>query len=241
MNADHARSLAEALHDGQRDAAGTPLIDHIRRVAAAVPRDARVVAWLHETLEHTSISEEELLAKGLSRDELRALRLLTRDTNSRSNTRYLAHVEMIARASGAGADIARSVKRADLADRALNPPIRSDGWSPPYALGLEILQRAASRPSRPQPSEDRGVTGTDREFRAHQLGSALRGLAAELVEERRKVADLRREVAELRERLEALQKAQGSEDAEAGGAGSRPGPRDAGPPGRVTNSTSEAQ
>lgn len=139
MNAYRAQSLAEALHHGQRDAAGTPLIDHIRRIAAAVPRDARVVAWLHEALEHTSISEEELLAKGLSRDELRALRLLTRDTNSRSSRRYLAHVEMIARASGTGANIARSVKRADLADRALNPPIRSDGWSPPYALGLEIL------------------------------------------------------------------------------------------------------
>ena len=66
------------------------------------------------------------------------------------------------------------------------------------------------------------MSGTERELRAHQLGSALRGLAAELVEERRKVADLRREVAELRQRLEALQKAQGSEDAEAGGAGSRP-------------------
>ena len=241
MDADRAQSLAEALHHGQLDAAGTPLIDHVRRIAAAVPRDARVVAWLHEALEQTPISEEELLAKGLSRDELRALRLLTRDTNSRSNTRYLAHLEMIARASGAGANIARSVKSADLADRALNPAIRSDGWSPPYALGLEILQRAASRRSRPPPSEDRGVSGTERELRAHQLGSALRGLAAELVEERRKVADLRREIAELRKRLEALQKGQGSEGAEAGGVGSVPGPRDAGPPGRVTNSTGEAQ
>ena len=151
MNADRAQTLAEALHHGQVDAAGTPLIAHVRRIAAAVPGDARVVAWLHEALEHTSISEEELLSKGLSRDELRALRLLTRDTNSRSPTRYLAHVEMIARASGAGADTARSVKRADLADRALNPPIRSDGWSPPYALGLEILRRAAPRPSQPRP------------------------------------------------------------------------------------------
>ena len=63
------------------------------------------------------------------------------------------------------------------------------------------------------------MSGIERELRAHQLGSALRGLAAELVEERRKVADLRREVAELRQRLEALQKAQRSEDAEAGGGG----------------------
>lgn len=68
------------------------------------------------------------------------------------------------------------------------------------------------------------MSRTERELRAEQLGSALRGLAAELVEERHKVTGLRREVAELRQRLEALQKAQGSEDAEAGGAGSLRGP-----------------
>ncbi len=97
------------------------------------------VAWLHEVLEHTPISEEALLAEGLSTDELRVLRLLTRDKHSRSNTRYLAHVELIARARGAGASVARSVKRADLVDRARQPSDPSDGWSPPYELGLEVL------------------------------------------------------------------------------------------------------
>lgn len=152
MDADRAQALAECLHHGQREAGGAPLIDHIGRVAAAVPGDARVVAWLHEVLEHTSISEEALLAEGLTTDELRALRLLTRDKSSRSNTRYLAHVDQIARARGPGAGAAQGVKRADMADRALNPPIRTDGWSPPYELGLEVLRRAASRRSRPPSS-----------------------------------------------------------------------------------------
>ena len=142
MGAERARALAEALHQGQRGPGGEPLIDHVRRVAAAVPRDARVVAWLHEVLEYTSISEHALLAEGLSREGLRALRLLTRDRHARSETIYLAHVEIIRRASGPGADIARSVKRADLADRALNPPSRADGWTPPYDLGLRILRDA---------------------------------------------------------------------------------------------------
>ena len=142
MSAERARALAEALHQGQRDPGGTPLIDHVRRVAATVPRDARVVAWLHEALEHTPISEHALLAEGLPREALRALRLLTRHRDSRSETVYLAHIEMIARASGPGADIARTVKRADLADRILNPPSRTDGWTPPYDLGLEILRDA---------------------------------------------------------------------------------------------------
>ena len=47
----------------------------------------------------------------------------------------------------------------------------------------------------------------DSELRAQRLGSALRGLAAELVDERRKVAELRREIAELKARLEGLESA----------------------------------
>ena len=69
MDADRARALAARLHHGQRDAGGAPLIEHVQRVAAAVPSDARVVAWLHEVLEYTSISEEALLAEGLALDE----------------------------------------------------------------------------------------------------------------------------------------------------------------------------
>ena len=148
MDAERAQALAERLHHGQRQAGGAPLIDHVRRVAAAVPRDGRVVAWLHELLEHTSISEEALLAEGLSLDELRALRLLTRDKDSRSNASYRAHVELIARARGAGASVARSVKRADLADRALHPQVGADGWSPPYEAALGILRDQGLRQRR---------------------------------------------------------------------------------------------
>lgn len=143
VDADRARALAEKLHHGQRDAGGALLIDHVRRVAAAVPGEAVVVAWLHEVFEYSSISEEALLAEGLSVDELRALRLLTREEDARSDASFLAHVELIARASGAGAGVARSVKRADLADRTLNPRIRANGWSPPYEDALRILRGAA--------------------------------------------------------------------------------------------------
>jgi hypothetical protein len=129
------------------------LIDHVRRVAAAVPSEARVVAWLHELLEHTQIAEQALLEEGLASDELRAIRLLTRGKGARSNARYLAHLELIALARGAGARLARTVKRADLADRALNPAVRDDGWTPPYELALRGLpdgeDRRHSDPSGP--------------------------------------------------------------------------------------------
>src|SRR5512132_638700 len=127
MDADRAKALSERLHRGQPDADGSPLIDHVRRVAAAVPSDARAVAWLHEALERTSISEQALLAEGVSPAELRALRLLTRDRDSRSTASYLGHVELIARARGEGARVARAVKRADLKDRLLTRRTRSNG------------------------------------------------------------------------------------------------------------------
>ena len=140
LDAVRAQALAETLHRGQRDAGGASLIDHVRRVAMAVPAEARVVAWLHELLEHTSISEEALLREGLTSAELRALRFLTRNSDSRSSTTYLAHIELLALARGPGAKIAQCVKRADLTDRARHPSVRPDGWSPPYALGLELLE-----------------------------------------------------------------------------------------------------
>ena len=46
---------------------------------------------------------------------------------------------------------------------------------------------------------------TGSEVQAQRLGFALRSLAAELVDERRKVAQLRREIADLRARLESLE------------------------------------
>lgn len=58
------------------------------------------------------------------------------------------------------------------------------------------------------PSDAPDLPRTEPEFRAERLGHALRGLAADLVQERHKVADLRREVAELKARLESLKEPQ---------------------------------
>lgn len=139
MDPARARAFAELLHAGEREPDGTPLMEHVRRVAHLVPAEAISVAWLHETLETTPVSEQELLMAGLTRDELRALRLLSRTGDARSSTIYLAHLELIARAAGHSGELARAVKIADLEDRCLHPCVRDDGWSPPYADGLELL------------------------------------------------------------------------------------------------------
>jgi hypothetical protein len=139
MDPARARALAEMLHAGEREPDGEPLLGHIRRVAQMVPAEARAVAWLHEALESTAVTEQELLMDGLTQDELRALRLLRRTRDARSHDIYLAHVELIARAAGHSGRLARMVKIADLEDRCLYPRVRRDGWSPPYADGLELL------------------------------------------------------------------------------------------------------
>ena len=140
MDASRARTLAERLHDRQRDARGALLIHHIRRVEARVAPEARVVAWLHEALAYTSVSEEILLARGLATEELRAIRLVTHDNLARSDASFLAHIEMLALAGGPGARLARSVKCADLADRILNPAVGPEAWSPPYERAIGILR-----------------------------------------------------------------------------------------------------
>ena len=143
IDAQRAQSIAEWLHEGQWDAHGGSLLDHIGRVAATVPPDARVAAWLHEVLERTSIPEVDLLADGLTTAELRAIRLLSRAGAARSDAGYLAHVELIARAAGPGAGLAREVLRADLADRAAHRSDATGAWAPPYELGLAMLERFA--------------------------------------------------------------------------------------------------
>ena len=139
MNPKRARLLAEWAHRTQLESRGEPVIAHVRRVAAAAPQFARAVAWLHEALEWTSVSEEELLANGLSEEELRAVRLLTRLGRQGSDARYLAHIAMIARAHGQAGDLARAVKVADLRDRLQHPGPRANGSRLPYEQALEML------------------------------------------------------------------------------------------------------
>jgi hypothetical protein len=139
MQIERARLLAERLHANDYEEDGTALLEHVRRVARRVDVDVHVVAWLHEVLEWTAVAEHELLREGLDSEQLRALRLLHRADDARSDVVYLAHVGLIARAAGRSGRLARLVKIADLQDRCLHPRLRADGWSPPYARGLALL------------------------------------------------------------------------------------------------------
>jgi hypothetical protein len=106
---------------------------------------------------------------------------------------------------------------------------------PADALPVHQAHRRA-KPSPGPRAGDRYMTPDDEpdlprigsELRARRLGFALRSLATELVEERRKVAQLRREIADLRARLESLEPMQGGDQAASRAGASRPGARDTG-------------
>ena len=56
-----AKTLAIRMHEGQADKAGLPYITHPERVAARLSSpEARVVGWLHDTVEDTPLTLAEI-------------------------------------------------------------------------------------------------------------------------------------------------------------------------------------
>jgi hypothetical protein len=140
MNDTTARSIAHYSHHGQRTRLGDSLIEHVERVAAAVPSDARAVAFLHDVLEQSDTDAMELTANGLTQLELAALRLLTRAPGES----YELYVLRVAYADGPEGRLARSVKLADLDDHLLQPAATGAGV-PPYAWARSHISFARER------------------------------------------------------------------------------------------------
>lgn len=102
-----ALSIAYAAHSGQTDKAGQPYILHPVIVAMSQSSDAaKCVALLHDVVEDTDITIEDLKADGFSQEVIEAVQLLTHD----EGVNYFDYVMAIAEN-----DLAKSVKLADLA------------------------------------------------------------------------------------------------------------------------------
>jgi hypothetical protein len=134
-----AQAIARAAHQGQQSNAGSPLFDHVRRVAAAVPEHARVTAWLHDVLERTDLTISQLRVRGVTPVELSALVLLTRPEGDD----YRFYVQRIADAPGPAGALARVVKLADLDDHLMNPP-NGGHPAPPYAWARVTIASTTS-------------------------------------------------------------------------------------------------
>lgn len=136
-----AAVVAMVAHHGQERKGGARYITHPRRVAAKVATfgpDFEVVAILHDVLEDTDWKVGDLVAHGLTKDQLSGLIAMTR--NATGEETYFEYVERASQNP-----IAREVKIADvednLADEFASSLLRQRG---PRAI--KVL-KAAARPA----------------------------------------------------------------------------------------------
>ena len=103
---DLALSIARQAHEGQLDKAGVDYIEHPIYVASQVEsEEEKAVALLHDVLEDSLITAEELLIAGLPVEVVTAVKLLTK----KPMQDYQAYLETVKTNP-----LARVVKLADL-------------------------------------------------------------------------------------------------------------------------------
>lgn len=108
MTVEEAIIIAAEAHRGQTDKGGAPYILHpLRVMLAAASDDERVVAVLHDVVEDSAFSLDDLTARGLTPAQASALDAVTR----RNEEDYDAFIR---RASGNA--LGRAVKILDLRD-----------------------------------------------------------------------------------------------------------------------------
>lgn len=110
---EEVREIATLAHAGQvRRGTGEPYINHPFRVAGRVKIKARISAALHDVIEDTKVTAEDLRRWGVSEEDLIILDLLTR----RDGETYNEFIERIACAPGETGKLAREIKLADIED-----------------------------------------------------------------------------------------------------------------------------
>lgn len=103
---DLALSIAKKAHKGQYDKAGVDYIEHPLFVASLVDtQEEKAVALLHDVLEDSPYTAEELILAGLPETVVSAVQILTKK-KGQDYQQYLEHVK--------SNPIARRVKLADL-------------------------------------------------------------------------------------------------------------------------------
>ena len=105
---EHAIALAVEAHKGQKDKNGQPYILHPLRVMLRLERELdRIVGILHDVIEDTSITPDDLRKAGYSEEILAALDCVTKREGE-------AYEDFVRRAESN--PIAKRVKLADLED-----------------------------------------------------------------------------------------------------------------------------
>ena len=107
--------IARQAHAGQTRRGGEPYIEHPRRIAESlgVPHMA-CVAWLHDVLEDTELTADELLDMDVNESTVRIVQELTHQAEEP----YDAYIERIR----CGSNEARIIKVCDIVDNLTSDP-----------------------------------------------------------------------------------------------------------------------
>jgi (p)ppGpp synthase/HD superfamily hydrolase len=135
-----ARDLAARAHRGQTDKAGVAYVHHPAAVAAAFDPELDWVehsaAWLHDVVEDTDVTAEDLRAAGVAEEVVRVVVLLTR-TPEVPDEEYYRRIRADSRARRVKlADIAHNT---DPARRAALPAETRERLAAKYAKALAAL------------------------------------------------------------------------------------------------------
>lgn len=100
-----ALEIAIIAHKGQKDLGGRDYIEHPKAVANLLETDEKTVGYLHDVLEDTAITEEDLVTMGISSEIVSAIKVLTK----KRGEPYTEYIEQVKEN-----ELARKVKIADL-------------------------------------------------------------------------------------------------------------------------------
>jgi (p)ppGpp synthase/HD superfamily hydrolase len=135
---ERAIEIAARAHAGQVDKAGQPYVLHpLRMMLAVTTPEARMAAVLHDVVEDTAVTLDELRAEGFPASVLEAVEALTK----REGEDYEAFIRRVA-----PNPIAREVKLADLRDnsdlsRIAEPTERDRERIRKYQRAIAYLER----------------------------------------------------------------------------------------------------
>lgn len=129
---EQAKNVAIAAHKGQqRRGGGDYFIDHIEKVARTVPDEQKPIAYLHDIVEDTEVTLEDLKTTGFPEYVLAAVDLLTHK-NEEPNISYWTRISQNKDAA--------IVKIADMKNNVMDKP--SDRQREKYMKGLNLFSKA---------------------------------------------------------------------------------------------------
>ena len=106
---ERAIEIAHEAHRGQSDKAGRPYIEHpLRVMAAGASEEEKIVGILHDVVEDSELTIDDLIAEGFAPNIIEALCCITKLSDSEPYDHFIARIK--------GNPLATAVKLNDLTD-----------------------------------------------------------------------------------------------------------------------------